>query len=46
MKIRASQINGCAFCPRMYTRDALKKGGNSDRIAVPRRDHQLIGGPA
>ncbi|WP_243983335.1 carboxymuconolactone decarboxylase family protein [Streptomyces sp. NEAU-YJ-81] len=34
MKIRASQINGCAFCLRMHTRDALKKGENSDRIAV------------
>ncbi|MEH6373934.1 carboxymuconolactone decarboxylase family protein [Streptomyces sp. KLMMK] len=26
LKIRASQINGCAFCLRMHTRDALKKG--------------------
>ncbi|MFD0503144.1 carboxymuconolactone decarboxylase family protein [Streptomyces chiangmaiensis] len=34
LKIRASQINGCAFCLRMHTRDALKKGENSDRIAV------------
>ncbi|MFE9373111.1 carboxymuconolactone decarboxylase family protein [Streptomyces sp. NPDC006711] len=33
-KIRASQINGCAFCLRMHTRDALKKGENPDRIAV------------
>lgn len=34
LKIRASQINGCAFCLRMHTRDALKKGENTDRIAV------------
>ncbi|MDI3403203.1 carboxymuconolactone decarboxylase family protein [Streptomyces cavernicola] len=34
LKIRTSQINGCAFCLRMHTRDALKKGENSDRIAV------------
>jgi AhpD family alkylhydroperoxidase len=34
VRIRASQINGCAFCLRMHTRDALKKGENPDRIAV------------
>ncbi|AWW36022.1 MULTISPECIES: carboxymuconolactone decarboxylase family protein [Streptomyces] len=34
LKIRASQINGCAFCLRMHTRDALRKGENPDRIAV------------
>lgn len=34
LKIRTSQINGCAFCLRMHTRDALKKGENPDRIAV------------
>ncbi|MGI5509179.1 carboxymuconolactone decarboxylase family protein [Streptomyces sp. CA-106131] len=34
LKIRASQINGCAFCLRMHTRDALKKGETPDRIAV------------
>lgn len=34
LRIRASQINGCAFCLRMHTRDALKKGENPDRIAV------------
>ena len=26
LKIRTSQINGCAFGLRMHTRDALKKG--------------------
>jgi AhpD family alkylhydroperoxidase len=34
LKIRTSQINGCAFCLRMHTRDALGKGENPDRIAV------------
>ncbi|MGW1541904.1 carboxymuconolactone decarboxylase family protein [Streptomyces sp. NPDC002309] len=34
LKIRTSQINGCAFCLRMHTRDSLKKGENPDRIAV------------
>ncbi len=34
VKIRTSQINGCAFCLRMHTGDALKKGENPDRIAV------------
>ncbi|WP_326834893.1 carboxymuconolactone decarboxylase family protein [Amycolatopsis rhabdoformis] len=34
LKIRTSQINGCAFCLRMHSRDALKKGENPDRIAV------------
>ena len=34
LRIRTSQINGCAFCLRMHTRAALKKGENPDRIAV------------
>lgn len=34
VKMRTSQINGCAFCLRMHTGDALKKGENPDRIAV------------
>lgn len=34
IKLRTSQINGCAFCLRMHTRDALKKGENPDRLAV------------
>ena len=34
VKIRTSQINGCAFCLRMHTRQALKLGENPDRIAV------------
>ncbi|MGU3583577.1 carboxymuconolactone decarboxylase family protein [Rhodococcus sp. C26F] len=34
VKIRASQLNGCAFCLRMHTRDALEKGETTDRLAV------------
>ncbi|MGW0231503.1 carboxymuconolactone decarboxylase family protein [Actinopolymorpha singaporensis] len=34
LKIRTSQINGCAFCLRMHTRAALEKGESPDRIAV------------
>lgn len=32
IKIRASQINGCAFCLDMHTKDALKYGETSQRI--------------
>lgn len=32
IKIRASQINGCAFCIDMHTKDALKLGENQQRI--------------
>jgi AhpD family alkylhydroperoxidase len=32
VKIRASQINGCAFCLHMHTRDARAKGETEDRI--------------
>ena len=32
IKIRASQINGCAFCIDMHTRDARKQGETERRI--------------
>lgn len=32
IKIRASQINGCAFCINMHTKDALKNGETKERI--------------
>jgi AhpD family alkylhydroperoxidase len=32
IKIRASQINGCAFCLDMHTRDARKQGETEERI--------------
>lgn len=34
IKMRASQINGCAFCLRMHSRDALAAGETADRLAV------------
>lgn len=32
IKTRASQINGCAYCINMHTRDALKQGETSQRL--------------
>ena len=32
LKIRASQINGCAFCLNMHTKDARKYGETEQRI--------------
>lgn len=32
IKIRASQINGCAFCINMHTTDALNQGETAQRI--------------
>lgn len=34
VKVRASQLNGCAWCLRMHTRDALAKGETTDRLAL------------
>jgi len=34
VRIRASQLNACAFCLRMHTRDALAHGESTDRLAV------------
>jgi AhpD family alkylhydroperoxidase len=34
IKIRVSQLNGCAFCLRMHTRESLAAGETSDRLAV------------
>lgn len=32
IKIRASQINGCAYCIDMHTKDAMKHGETAQRI--------------
>jgi len=32
VKIRASQINGCAFCLHMHTSDARRQGESEERI--------------
>ena len=34
VKIRASQLNGCAFCLDMHTRDARKLGESEQRLHV------------
>jgi len=34
LRLRASQINQCAFCVRMHGKDALAGGINSDRINI------------
>ncbi|UBM59532.1 carboxymuconolactone decarboxylase family protein [Marinilongibacter aquaticus] len=34
IKIRASQINACAYCLDMHTKDALKEGEDPQRIFV------------
>lgn len=34
VKIRASQLNGCAWCLDMHTRDAVKEGEDPRRIFV------------
>ena len=34
VKIRVSQINGCAFCLNMHSEDALKKGETVQRILL------------
>ena len=32
IKVRASMLNGCAFCLDMHTTDALKEGENNQRL--------------
>ena len=34
VKTRASQINGCAYCLHMHTRDARAKGESEERLYV------------
>lgn len=34
VKIRASQINGCAYCLAMHWRDAIKAGERIDRLST------------
>ena len=34
IKLRASQINGCAFCMAMHTREAIRDGDHPDRVAL------------
>lgn len=34
LRLRASQINQCAYCVRLHTRDALVSGEPTDRVSV------------
>lgn len=34
LRLRASQINQCAFCVRLHTKDALASGESIDRVSV------------
>lgn len=34
LRLRASQINGCSYCVRLHTRDALREQESSDRIGL------------
>ena len=34
LRLRASQLNQCAFCVRMHAKDAAADGESADRIAV------------
>ena len=34
VKLRASQINSCAFCMAMHTREAIRDGEHPDRMAL------------
>lgn len=34
VKVRVSQLNGCAFCLRMHSRDAVEAGATADQLAV------------
>lgn len=40
IKIRASQINGCAFCIDMHTKDSLKYGETTQRIFLLNAWHE------
>ncbi len=34
LRLRASQLNQCAYCVRLHSRDALASGESSDRLAI------------
>ena len=34
VKLRASQINSCAYCMAMHTREAIRDGDHPDRVAL------------
>lgn len=34
LKLRASQLNECAYCVRLHARDALRAGESADRVSL------------
>ena len=40
IKIRASQINNCAYCLAMHTKDALKYGETAERLFIVSAWHE------
>lgn len=34
VKLRASQLNGCAYCLRLHTREAIALGETTDRLGI------------
>jgi AhpD family alkylhydroperoxidase len=40
VKIRASQINGCAFCLAMHTKDARRRGESDERMHLLNAWHE------
>ncbi|PTX95666.1 carboxymuconolactone decarboxylase family protein [Opitutus sp. ER46] len=43
VKVRASQINGCAFCLDMHHRDAVQRGETSARLYLLNAWHEAPG---
>jgi AhpD family alkylhydroperoxidase len=37
VKLRVSQMNGCAYCLHMHRKDAIKRGETEDRLLLLRR---------
>src|SRR6516225_3837325 len=42
VKVRASQINGCAFCLRMHSEHAFKLGENAARLLLDARHESAL----
>lgn len=45
VKVRASQINGCAFCLVTHTRDAVSAGDTHERTSFPSASERHWPGP-
>lgn len=43
IKIRASQINGCAYCINIHTQDAIKNGETNQRIFLLNTWRETVG---